>query len=269
MRKYKISQFSKLMGVSLKSLKYYEKLKIVDPEIDQESNYRYYNFYDGGKMLRSKFFTNMGFSVKETSQIMNHKGNDEIIEALNWQENLNEKELQLLHLRQARIEEIKQKYLLFRDKANIGMIAYRKACYYITHVHEDAFIEDDKTVHRVQDLLNCQPHIIELSCYQKKDINEMPLERHLGLGIYADTAEILGLDVSEPMHFKKEEKCFLYIYSDIYKENFPKEIIKIALKHMEKEGYHFNGDIIVEGGLDQYPSGNRVVQRLVWIPIKE
>jgi len=264
LKKYKISEFSKLMGVSLKTLKHYEKLKILIPEVDEENNYRYYNFYHGGRMLRSKCFTNLGFTVKETSHIINDKGIDEIIDCLQRQEAINAKELLLLRLRQERIEEIKQRYMLFRDKANTWMIADRKAYYFIKHVQNGAFIEDEKTWNRVDDLIKCQPHITEIFYYPHKSMTE----NFIAMGIYAETAEKLKIDVSKPMLYLKEEKCFLYIYSDYNEEEeYILSLLNRILKIMENEGFELSGDIVVEGGFDQYPNGKRVFQKLIWIPI--
>lgn len=268
MKKYKISEFSKLMGVSLKTLKHYEKFKILVPEVDEESNYRYYNFFHGGKMLRSRCFTNLGFTVKKTSQIMSNMGNDKIIDELEMQEEISSKELELAILRQKRLREIKRRYVLFNEKANSWIIKNRKKCYFLKHVHNNSFIENNNW-NRIEELMKYQPHVLELSYFHTEDFNENNIKNSLGLGIYADTAERLGIDVSEPMVYIKEEKCFLYIYSDFYGENRPYTIVKKVLKIMKEEGFTLSGDILVESGLDQYPNSERVYQCLVWIPIKE
>ena len=126
MKKYKISEFSKLMGVSLKTLKHYEKFNILLPDVDEESNYRYYNFYHGGKMLRSRCFTNLGFTVNETSQLMSNMRNDKIIDALDNQEAISARELELSILRLERLKQIKQRYMLFNERANTWLIKNRK-----------------------------------------------------------------------------------------------------------------------------------------------
>lgn len=262
-KKYKISDFSKLTGMSLKTLKHYEKLKILVPEVDNDNNYRYYNYYHCGRMLRSKCFTNLGFTVKETSHLINNKGIDEIISDLEKQEADISKEIELIRLRQERIKEIKQRYELFREKPNTWLIDCKKACYLIRHVQDGAFVEDEKTWKRINDLINCQPHIIETFYYPKDNIQD----NFIAMGIDAKTAESLHIDTSSPMIYIKEEKCFVYVYSS-KTESCNLELINKILKIMKNEGYKINGDIIVEGGFDQYPDGERIFQKLIWIPIE-
>lgn len=268
-KKYKVSEFSQLMGVSVKTLKHYERFNILVPEKDEDTNYRYYTFRHGERILRSKGFTSLGFTLKEASRFMNDNGNEEIIEALTRRETELAGEIELLQLKHKRIKELKRQCILFRDKPNTWMLATRKACYFIKHVHNAAFIEDEKMKCRVESLIDCEPHTMKLYYVPKDSIGKKSLEFYMGIGINAETGERLNLDVSEPMLYFREEKCFLYIYS-AYKSEVPsEEIIAKILDIMRKEGYQPTGDIIVEGGIDQYPNARRIYQLLIWIPINE
>lgn len=75
MYKYKIGQLAKTMGVSTHLLKHYEKYQIVNPVIDDNTNYRYYELNQCSKIIESKKYRNIGFSIKDTATLMNNSDN--------------------------------------------------------------------------------------------------------------------------------------------------------------------------------------------------
>ncbi|SMP53412.1 MerR family transcriptional regulator [Anoxynatronum buryatiense] len=199
MKKYRVSEFSKWMGVSIKTLKHYEKFKILAPEKDEETNYRYYNFTHGERILRSKELTSLGISLNEVYQYMNNKGMDEIVSVLTRCEEELSREMDAIRLKQKRIHELKEQCTLFVEKPNTWMIATRKPCYFIKHVQDKAFVESEKAKKIVTDLMKCVPHTMKLAYLPQKEIERNALDPILGLGVNGDTAEHLKPDVSEPI----------------------------------------------------------------------
>lgn len=67
---YKISQFSKLSGMSIKTLRYYDQESILTPSYRDENNqYRYYNDEDLKKALLIKHLRALEFSIMEIKEI--------------------------------------------------------------------------------------------------------------------------------------------------------------------------------------------------------
>lgn len=266
MKKYKIGEFSKFMGVTLKTLKHYEKYEIVVPEVDDDSNYRYYSYMHGGRMLRSRCFTQLGFTVKETSEIMTQKSCESIVEVLDSKEEEHQREMLLLRLKIQRLKEIRKKYLMIRDHANGYSIENRKAYYFLKHVHDDEFITG--TVWNTAEMLmELQPHVLQLAYHYKDELDKCSAKNNLGLGISKETAEKLMRIIPETMVLLEEQKCFLYYYSAPYQEGTKDIILKDAMALMQEEGWTLAGDVVVEGGYDQYIDGKRIYQCLIWIPI--
>ncbi|MBE5963118.1 MAG: MerR family transcriptional regulator [Lachnospiraceae bacterium] len=78
MRKYKIGQLSKMMGVSSHLLKHYEKFDLVIPDKCDDTNYRYYDISQCARIIESKKYRNMGFGLKEIRELMNEDTNEEM-----------------------------------------------------------------------------------------------------------------------------------------------------------------------------------------------
>lgn len=67
---YRIGDFAKKLGVTPDFLKYYEKVGILHPEVNN-SGYRYYSFAQTSKVLECVKLRNFGFSSQEIVNIMN------------------------------------------------------------------------------------------------------------------------------------------------------------------------------------------------------
>ena len=63
---YKIGEFSKLTGCSIKTLRYYDELGLLNPsKIDNFTNYRYYNENDLEILKNIIYLKSLGFTLDE------------------------------------------------------------------------------------------------------------------------------------------------------------------------------------------------------------
>lgn len=68
---YKISQFSKISGLTVKALRYYDEANILNPSFRNEENqYRYYNDNDLKKALLIKKLRVLEFSIMEIKEVV-------------------------------------------------------------------------------------------------------------------------------------------------------------------------------------------------------
>lgn len=66
-----IGQFSKICQVSVKTLRYYDKIQLLTPaKIDPDTGYRYYNDNQLPKMLLIQRLKRYGFSLDEVKAIL-------------------------------------------------------------------------------------------------------------------------------------------------------------------------------------------------------
>ena len=64
--KLKIKEFSLLCGVTVKTLRHYEKIGLLQPfEVDEWTGYRYYNVSQMQAMENIRRLKEMGFSLEE------------------------------------------------------------------------------------------------------------------------------------------------------------------------------------------------------------
>jgi len=66
-----IGRFAKAVGVNIQTVRYYERLKLVEPTVRKPSGYR---LYDGASLKRLRFIKNaqaLGFTLHEIAELLN------------------------------------------------------------------------------------------------------------------------------------------------------------------------------------------------------
>lgn len=69
--KYSVSKTSKLSGVSIRTLHYYDEIGLLIPSEISDTGYRYYDEKNLEKLQQILFFKELDFSLKEITEIMN------------------------------------------------------------------------------------------------------------------------------------------------------------------------------------------------------
>lgn len=73
---YKISEVSKLTGISVRMLHHYDNIGILSPKRENESNYRYYSEEDILRLYQILVFKELDFKLSEIKKILDDKNFD-------------------------------------------------------------------------------------------------------------------------------------------------------------------------------------------------
>lgn len=96
---YQIKEFAKLTGVSVRTLHYYDEIKLLEPAfVDEQNGYRFYDEKSLERMQEILFYRELDFSLKSISEILTSPN-------YNKQAAL-EKQKKLLILKKDRLEKI-------------------------------------------------------------------------------------------------------------------------------------------------------------------
>ena len=86
--KMQIKEFAEFMGVSVRTLHYYDEIGLLVPAyVDEYTGYRYYNENSLLRMQEILFYRELGFSLKSIGEILSSPNYDKN-KALNEQKNL-------------------------------------------------------------------------------------------------------------------------------------------------------------------------------------
>lgn len=91
---YTIGETASLMGVTVATLRYYEKMKLLSPKfIDTTTNYRYYAFNQFHYIDRIKYLQKFGMSLNDIKEIIHSGSVDKLLPFLENQKRNHELEL--------------------------------------------------------------------------------------------------------------------------------------------------------------------------------
>lgn len=69
---FSVKETAELVGVSIRTLHYYDEIGILKPQKDPENGYRYYSENDISRLEQILFFRDLEFSLKEIAGILDH-----------------------------------------------------------------------------------------------------------------------------------------------------------------------------------------------------
>lgn len=197
MESYKIGQLTKTMGVSSHLLKHYEKFDLIIPTKDHETNYRYYDFGQFGRLIQSKRFRNIGLSIKDTSDLVKGMDNAQLNETLN-------KHIQSL---QAEIEKLQfQKQLACRlfdtslncdEHLNQWFIEMMPSQYILKQSDNKKLIEDNHSLIGDINLIDHAPITESILYIPKENLTSDAFNYHWSLGIHESALEDLNIKLDE------------------------------------------------------------------------
>jgi len=75
---YTVGEIADLAGISVRTLHHYDQIGLLRPESVSEAGYRLYTGRDAEKLQQILFFRELGFSLKETGEIVNRPGFDRV-----------------------------------------------------------------------------------------------------------------------------------------------------------------------------------------------
>jgi len=79
---YQIGAFSRVVGLSVKTLRYYHDIGLLEPaEIDTDSGYRYYSETEFFRAQRIIFLKELNFTLPEISEVLTHLDDDSDLQA--------------------------------------------------------------------------------------------------------------------------------------------------------------------------------------------
>lgn len=103
--KLKIGEFSRLCRVTVRTLRHYEEIGLLVPEIvDMETGYRYYSVHQMQKMNAIRNLKEMGFSLKEIMELWDEETHIPSVSSLEKKISETETELERLKVRRTQLK---------------------------------------------------------------------------------------------------------------------------------------------------------------------
>ena len=76
---YQIGEVSRMGGISQRTLRHYNKLKLLEPDLVDDNNYRYYSLQTMLKLPVIRYLRMLGFSLKEIAPMLRSKNLNQVM----------------------------------------------------------------------------------------------------------------------------------------------------------------------------------------------
>lgn len=216
MRRYKISEFSKLMGVTTDLVKHYQDTGILSPEVNKTNKYRYYTIRHGERIVASRRFRSMGFGLPDTKTLLYEKDADGINDMLLGKLEENERAINMMQLKNNCLKEMQQEYKELLEKAGTFEIKESPAFYYVPHVVELELNEKEEVVEEIADWMEHLECAYKAYMVQKPKKGSYYNDRSIGLLMKECYFNALGIHPSNENLYLPQGRQLLYYYRQRY-----------------------------------------------------
>ena len=83
--RYRVKEVSRITGIPVDTLRYFEKIGVISPEIDKNNNYRYYSAWDINFLFEYLNYRKLEYSSKDLIQYIHHASLQEQIDMIEKQ----------------------------------------------------------------------------------------------------------------------------------------------------------------------------------------
>lgn len=268
-KRYKIKEFSEEMGVTIDLVKHYEKYGIINPIKEKECKYRFYTIQHGERILASKRFRNMGFTIRDSAKMMNEYSLEEIQSTLNNKSDEIEKEIKRLKSMYKRVAALNEQCELFKECKNKATIMMSPGFYFLIQTENTEFYQDEATRERVKEWIEYFPFVTKALKVPKDYFDEKQLSYNWGLAIDKDIVNNIGITCTYPVEYIVPQKCYRYVVAEPYNGSIMR-ILDEVIEKVREEKLKVVGDIFLEAGIDSFNENinGREVHYIFWIPIQ-
>lgn len=245
---YKIGEVSKILNMSVETIRYYEDKNIISPSRHQDSKYRFYETWDVFFLMDCIRYKGFNFSLKEISHIMHDETLGYYIKKIKQKKHEFEECINYYTLLCEKLDNYRSKLeTVSLNQGNFWFQKTPKRYYFIcTESHGDEYADIDSNNGIFTEWMNYMPLIsigyhISLHNFQIKN-------NHIHWSLFIDKryAEICKIPINDQVMEIPDQLCLCTIVDAGEKGELSLEIFEPAIMYIEEKGFKICGDIMGE-----------------------
>lgn len=191
---YTIGKVSRLLGLSIESIRNYEKTGIIQSTRADDSNYRKFTYLDITSLIRARMYRSLGFSIADTSYLTNEGSIEEIRDRIASQKDVLRREICLAEKKLERLSEIERSLDALEKELGRVIICESPAVYRMEFSRNGVVDFSDRIVSLFQTWMDLAPFVYVSSRYCQNEV-------YGGLAIDAKYAELLNIETDDVVLF--------------------------------------------------------------------
>lgn len=264
--KYKISEVAKLLDITPEAIRYYESKGIITPERSEDTGYRYYSGWEIHMLIRARTYRELGYSLDETANLLNHYETEDIISYLSHKEE---------DIRQDIVRSKNLLKYIGREKQNIinsneltgkYSIEYRPDIYRLEMQDGYVLHPDKKLRQTIYDWIDKIPFVFTSTLFPLEEVKNSGQNFTVGLGVYKEYAELLDIEESDYVRFFPSELCILTGIQSKSSRAITPELLTPAINYMDSQGMELTGDVLTKSALMRKVDEEYINWHQAWLP---
>jgi DNA-binding transcriptional MerR regulator len=243
--RFKIGSFEHLTGIPRGSLRYYDKLELLQPQRDDINSYRYYDEEDFIRLVQIRQYNGFGIQLDKLPTYHNEVDCSEMLNIFSQTRAELERTIDMLNDRLARIK---------RHEMKLGAIAraegisepFQMSGIYRLFITDPEVANHKNTPEIVRRWMGHMPYThstirIKLSDFQAT--SEGPLPVDIGLGLLKGYFHELGEELIPPIQYSPISMRVAYLVTTSDLHGMTKETFRPLLDHMAERNVMLLDDI--------------------------
>lgn len=269
MKRYRIGEFAKQMGVSIDFIKYYESEGVIRSVQDPHNRYHYYDFSQSKLVQLIRYYRSFGFSAQEVVALLRHAGEDGVVRLFEEKEQVHRR--RILESTHITAQLAFMAHALREEPGGTWYIVRHPAVYFLGHTNDEEYITDERTIRHLKAWRQAVPYVYGVDrCVINAD---RPLIQH-GLAILEEDAKRLSLPLDPPVMVLPEARCLQYYLDVEHADSFDAspslsvEVFEPVLRIVEEKHFAIAGDMFIRFISFYCRDGVQCEKNVLYIPIR-
>lgn len=266
---YTIKKFASMQGLTVDTLRQYEKKGIIHPYQDEENGYRYYSDMDVRIVATSRWFSSLGFSLSQVAEIMESLHNEVLQDAFSRrvmeqkrQIAFEEKRLQEM-LRFQRYYELIEKEEPFYEEVILPEMVF------LPHSHNDQLMQDEEVLPFVRAWMELLPVTSYTRWIPSESIKgEKTFSYFMALCVNKEDAEFWSLPIPLFARSSPKRKCIHTILRKNHEEVLTRKHLEEPLQYLKDSNLILSGDIMTMYISSRIEGGQKVNYHYAYFPVE-
>ncbi|UWG96291.1 MerR family transcriptional regulator [Dehalobacter sp. DCM] len=245
--KYTIGEFSDMLGVTVDTLRLYEKRGIINPIKDDKNNYRYFDDLDSRVLLASRLYRSLQIPLEDVAELINNGQLEDIIEKIDESRIKLEDQIKKSTLLLNKMIEIKKEAAEIPNMLNRFQEKKLPGIYRIRQTDKDKLLKYQSHKETVSAWMNVLPFCFRSFRINKEFFfaNDDNVEYNWGLAIFEDEMPYLDLKITSDIEYIQPQTYLSSILPVIPNgEYFMKNAAEFIISYIKDNHYTVIGDIM-------------------------
>lgn len=269
MKRYRIGEFAKQMGVSIDFIKYYESEGVIHSVQDPLNRYHYYDFNQSKLVQLIQYYRSFGFSAQQIVALLRRADADEVFHLFAEKEQDHRRRIPDSTHITAQLEFTA--HALRSEPSGTWYIIRHPAVYFLAHTNDEEYITDERTVRCLKAWQQAVPYVYGVDrCVMNAD---RPLIQH-GRAILQEDAKRLCIPLDAPVMFLPETRCLEYYLDVEHADSFDAspslsvDVFEPVFRIVEGKHFTIAGDMFIRFISFYCQDGVQHEKNVLYVPIR-